>query len=165
MTEPVPSVTSDASPLIALAWLEHLHLLPTLFQRVAVPTAVHHELTRRPHAVGAASFATAPWLQVLPVQNRLAVTLLREQLDLGESEAIVLAHEQQAEILLLDERRGRRRASQSGLTVLGTLGILLRAHELGLVERVQPLLDHLLLLPFRMSDALYTEVLRRAEEA
>ena len=102
---------------------------------------------------------------MLPVQNRLAVTLLREQLDLGESKAIVLAHERQAEILLVDERRGRRRASQSGLTVLGTLGILLRAHELGLVERVQPLLDHLLLLPFRMSDALYAEVLRRAEEA
>ncbi len=75
--------------------------------------------------MGAVDLKSPSWLKISPVQDTLAVNLLLDQLDAGESEAIVLAHELQAGLLLMDKRRGRRRARQAGLNVVGTLGILI----------------------------------------
>ena len=157
-------VVSNTTPLIALAWLEQLDLLPALFEKVHIPQAVRDEVHHNPDAVGASELSAAPWLVVRPITNTLAVELLLDQLDLGESEAIVLARELKAELLLMDERRGRRRALQSGLTVVGTLGILIQARQRGLVGPLRPLLDQLRQLPFHMSESLYTEVLRHVGE-
>lgn len=64
----------------------------------------------------------------------------------------------------MDERRGRRRAVESGLTITGTLGILIEAQQRGLVGPLRPLLDRLYDLPFRMTEALYLEVLSKVRE-
>ncbi len=157
-------VVCDTTPLIALAWLGQLDLLPALFVAVHVPQAVHSEVHHSPQAVGASELEAVPWLVVTPVSDRLAVEMLLDQLDVGESEAIVLAHELQAGLLLMDERRGRRRAMQSGLTVAGTLGILVQARQQGLVGPLHPLLERLRELPFHMSEKLYTGVLRQVGE-
>jgi predicted nucleic acid-binding protein len=157
-------VVSNTTPLIALAWLEQLNLLPTLFGEIHIPQAVHDEIHHNPEAIGVSELGTAPWLAVTSVTNTLAVELLLDQLDLGESEAIVLARELQAGLLLMDERRGRRRAIQSGLTVVGTLGILIQARQRGMVGPLRPLLDRLRQLPFHMSQSLYIHVLRWAGE-
>jgi predicted nucleic acid-binding protein len=159
-----PVVVANTTPLIALAWLARLDLLPTLFGRVHIPQAVHDEIHHNPAAIGVAELSEAPWLVVVPVSNALAVALLSDQLDAGESEAIVLAHEMEAGLLLMDERRGRRRAVQSGLTVSGTLGILITAHQRGLIGPLRPLLDRLRELPFHMSETLYADVLHRVGE-
>jgi uncharacterized protein len=158
-------VVSDTSTLIALAWLDRLGLIFDLFGSIHIPVAVEVELSRNLKLVGISEFKATAWVIVTPVGDELAVKLLQDQLDIGESEAIVLAHELGASLLLMDERRGRRRAQQSNLSVLGTLGILLRGHQLGLVHRVQPLLDHLRQLPFYMSESLYAEILHRAGES
>ena len=157
-------VVSNTTPLIALAWLEQLDLLPTLFGTVHIPRAVHDEIHHNPEAIGVSALGAAHWLAVTPVTNTLAVELLLDQLDVGESEAIVLARELQAGLLLMDERRGRRRAVQGGLSVTGTLGILIRARQRELVGPLRPLLDRLRQLPFHMSESLYTDILRRVGE-
>lgn len=157
-------VVSNTTPLIALAWLQRLDLLPALFTAVHIPEAVRDEIMSKPRATGVAELQAASWLVVPPVTNPLAVELLLDQLDLGESQAIVLAHELHADLLLMDERRGRRRALQSGLTVVGTLGILIEAHEQNLVGPLRPMLDLLRKLPFHMTEALYSEVLSRVGE-
>ena len=126
--------------------------------------AVHREATYNLDAVGADELRSANWLVIEPVTNSLAVELLLDQLDLGESEAIVLAHELSADVLLMDERRGRRRAMQSGLRIIGTLGILVEARQRKLADPIRPMLDRLRDLPFRMSHALYTEILQRVGE-
>lgn len=65
-----------------------------------------------------------PWLRVAAAADQNRVQELREDLDAGEAEAIVLAIERRADLLLVDERRGRRTATAAGLTVTGLLGVL-----------------------------------------
>lgn len=157
-------VVSNTTPLIALAWLRRLDLLPALFTAVHIPEAVRDEIRKKPLAAGIGELEGANWLTVRPVTNLIAVELLLDQLDVGESQAIVLAHELRADLLLMDERRGRRRASQTGITVVGTLGILIDARQRGLTGPIRPMLDLLRKLPFYMSDALHSEALRRVGE-
>jgi predicted nucleic acid-binding protein len=64
----------------------------------------------------------------------------------------------------MDERRGRRRAIQSGLTVTGTLGILVEAKRRGKIGSLRPLLEKLRLLPFHMSDELFDETVNKVGE-
>lgn len=157
-------VVSNTTPLIALAWLEQLDLLPALFGQVHIPQAVLDEIRYKPEAPGAAELPQAPWLVLAPITNRKSVMLLSDQLDAGESEAIVLSQELQASLLLMDERRGRRRALQSGLTVTGTLGILIEAKTRGMIDPLRPMVEKLRLLPFRMSDELFANALSKVGE-
>lgn len=157
-------VVSNTTPLIALAWLEQLDLLPALFDAVYIPHAVFDELHRNPEKIGSAELMAASWLRVAAVENGLAVEMLANELDSGESEAIVLAHEMRAGLLLMDERRGRRRAAEGGLAIVGTLGILIEARKRGLIGPLLPFLDRLRELPFRMGQTLYDDVLRQVGE-
>lgn len=157
-------VVSNTTPLIALAWLDQLALIPALFGQLHIPQAVHDEIFYKPEAIGTVELASTDWLIVHPVTNTLSVNLLRDQLDAGESEAIVLASELRAELLLIDERRGRRKALQYGLEVTGTLGILIRSRQLQLVGPLRPMLDKLRLLPFFVSQELYQQTLRHVGE-
>ena len=153
---------ANAGPLIALARIGRLDLLRSLYIRLHIPPAVRDEMVRsgrgRP---GAESVCTATWIDAVDVRDVTAVQLLRERLDAGESEAIVLAIELEADLLLIDELRGRRVAEARGLNKTGTLGTLIAAKKRGLVPEVTPLLGQLKVVGFRMSEDLYqmTQVL------
>ncbi len=159
-------VISDASPLISLAAAGLLGQLESLFERVAIPEAVYHEVTLagagRP---GASAVEAAHWLQVRTVTNtRLAEDLSRE-LNRGEAEAIVLAVETGAHLILLDERRARAVAGRLGLSMTGVLGCLLLAKQRRLIHALKPTLDALLAeAGYRISPQLYDHVLRAAGE-
>lgn len=157
---------SNSGPLIALARIGETALLPRLYGDIVVPTAVQDEIIqpdrKRP---GTKIFANAHWLRVEPVSKQAAVRLLHDDLDAGESEAIVLALELEADVLLIDEALGRQVAKTHGLTLTGTLGILLLAKEGGLIDAVAPVLDRLVSTGFRVGDALYHSVIEQAGEA
>ena len=107
------------------------------------------------------------WIQVQQAANLELVTCLRNEynLDIGEAEAIALALELKADELLIDERLGRREAVRLGLSITGVLGVLLIAKNRGLISKVQPIIDALILQAnFRISRQLYEEVLRTANE-
>jgi len=154
---------SNAGPLIALARIEQLDVLPALYKEIVVPSAVHEEVLGEERK-GFSVLKAAKWLQVEAVSDQTAVTLLRERLDAGESETIVLALERKADLVLMDEARGRRIAAARGVTLTGTLGTLILAKRKGLFERVEPLLADLAAQGFRMSNALYRQVLQEAGE-
>ena len=154
---------SNAGPLIALARIEQLDVLPALYKEIVVPSAVHEEVLGEEHK-GFSVLKAAKWLQVEAVSDQTAVTLLRERLDAGESETIVLALERKADLVLMDEARGRRIAAARDVTLTGTLGTLILAKRKGLFERVEPLLADLAAQGFRMSNALYRQVLQEAGE-
>ncbi len=149
-------VVANAGPLIALAQIGHFTLLQLLYGELYIPPAVRHEVVAlgqgRP---GAAEVDVASWIHVVEVREAMAVQLLRDRLDAGESEAIVLAMEMNAYLLLMDESRGRRVAEARGLTKTGTMGTLIVAKKRGLISAITPLWDRLLAAGFRMSDELY----------
>jgi len=139
----MPTVVSDTSPVRALAHLGHLDWLELLFQRVLLPPAVAAELESPPAGLPVVDVPVWSFLAVRAPASADRVSELRALLDPGEAEAIALAEELQADLVLIDELSGRRVARQSGFIVLGTLGILLEAKRLGLCSEVRGLLDRL----------------------
>ena len=115
---------------------------------------------------GAVEISRAPWIKRQSVTNQAAVEgLLRKaRLDDGESEAIVLATEIKATLLLLDDREAREYAKSQTLPVSGTLGVLLTAKAHGWISSVRAALDNLLATGFYLSSREYRNVLRKAGE-
>jgi len=149
-------VVSNAGPLIALAQIGQLDLLRLLYGQVHIPQAVYLEATIAGRIYpDTTEIVTMNWVLIDQVSDQTAVELLRERLDAGESEAIILAIELHADILLIDEARGRRVAEVRGLNKTGTIGSLILAKKSGLIQTVTPLLDQLLAGGFRMGKDLY----------
>lgn len=159
-------VVSNASPLVSLAAIGRFDLLQDLYGTIEIPQAVHHEVVilglGRP---GADEVGESGWITCRKVSDPAVVTALEVRLDRGEAEAIALAVELRADLLLMEERLGRAEAARFGLRMIGTLGILIEARGRGLVERIGPILDELQhRAGFRVSDVLRERVLRAAGE-
>ena len=158
-------VVSNAGPLITMATISRLDLLKALFEQIVIPQAVYDEVVVHGEGEpGSQEIDEATWITTVQVKDRLAVNLLQETLDAGESEAIVLAQELNARYVLLDDGLARRKARLIGLRMTGTLGILLMAKEAGLIPAIRLVLDELRQTDFRVSDRVYREVLTRAGE-
>jgi predicted nucleic acid-binding protein len=158
-------VVSDTSAIVNLAAVGQLDVLHQLYGTVLIPPAVQSEIAAGgPNAPGAATTSMA-WIQTVPVANRSLVASLAGQLDIGEAEAVALALETRADLLLVDERRGRAAATNLGVKVIGLLGVLLEARQKGFVPRLKPVLDDLVSKAgFWMSRALYDSTLRAGGE-
>ncbi len=160
-------VAADTGPLIALARVEQLDLLRQLYKDVCVPNAVHSELaidSDRPGAIVLARAFEAGWITVRVAADSNAVAELTQLLDPGEAEAIVLAEEQHARFLLIDDARGRRIARRRGIPVVGVAGVLLAAKSHGELAAVAPILEDLSRIGYRLSPRLIGAVLERADE-
>ena len=150
----IAHAVSNSTVLIVLERIGHLDLLPKLVGRLDVPEAVLRE-----------TGVHADWLHVRSVQNRSLIAALRTQVDEGEAEAIALAAESPGSVLLLDEKKARRIASEMKVPVVGTVGLIVRAKRARLVPSCQGVLDAMIAADFRMTEALYREALRLAGEA
>ena len=141
-------VVSDTSPITNLAAISQLNLLQQLYGRLIIPTAVYNEMVKVDQLVpGAVEVQTLLWIQTQVVadsQQIVAIQLNEENIDRGEAEAIVLALELKADLLLMDERRGRAVATSYGLNVTGLLGVLLQAKRMSLIPAVKPVMDQLI---------------------
>ncbi len=133
---------------------------------MSIPDAVFEEITvAGAGEPGAREIAQATWVKRQSVRNTPLVTALRLELDAGEAEAIALAIETDADLILLDERIGRRAAQRLGLTAVGTLGVLIAAKDRGLLAAVRPVLDALRVdAGFWIADDLYSAVIKTANE-
>jgi predicted nucleic acid-binding protein len=128
-------VVADSSPLIALCRIGRLELLHELFGKLVLPDAVWTEVVASdPGKAGVAEIVSAGWIERHTVKDIPLVNLLRQDLGAGESEAIVLARETQANVLLIDERRGREAAKRLGINCSGLVGVLLEARRRGVVS-------------------------------
>lgn len=158
-------VIADTSPINYLVLISRVDLLEKVFQRVMVPTAVVAELCdpRAPTATRAFIQQPPCWLDVrAPDQNvvQRVATSVKGQIGAGEVDAIALAKQLGADLLLADDLDARHLAQERyGLRVMGTLGILLLAARHGLVDLTVAVAELRATGTFRASDALIREVL------
>ena len=139
-------VISNTSPLLNLAIVEHLFLLPQQFGQVYIPSAVLTELKINNDLPGSRALQVAldeGWLIPKTVKSSALVSLLRRELHQGESEAIALAVELSADKILLDEKEARQIARTLGLSITGILGILLKGRQNGTVSSMEVVIDRL----------------------
>jgi predicted nucleic acid-binding protein len=128
-------IVADTSPLVYLVLIDHIDILPQLFETILVPDAVHTELQNplTPPPVHDWAAALPSWVEVRQVLNVPDDAVLRP-LGAGERAAIALALTINADLVLIDERKGTQAATSKGLNVTGTLGILQRAAKRGLLN-------------------------------
>lgn len=127
-------VVSDTSVLCYLVLIHKIQLLEHLYQQVFIPTVVRDELLHpsAPSEVSVWASNLPAWVNVRETQSQPDAALA--VLDRGEQSAILLAEELQAELILMDERRGRQLARSRGLRVTGLVGILDDAAGAGLIN-------------------------------
>ncbi len=154
-------VVADSGPLHYLILLEHVELLRRFYGEVLVPEPVANELAAAGAPAVVREWITKPpnWVDVRPVPPD-AVSMIADDLDLGERAAIALAETTHADLLLIDEAAGRAEAKRRQLRVTGTLGVLRSGAEQGLVN-VPDLLERLKATSFYLDDALLTAVFDR----
>lgn len=159
-------VVCNATPLIGLASINRFDLLPKLFGQINISQAVYNEAVVVGRSEGGAKdeITAATWIKTISVHDKLAVDVLLDEMDLGEAETIVLARELQADLVLMDEKKGRRKLAQMGLTKIGTVGILLKAKQEGLLPQIAPDLLKLRKQGFSISQPVIDEVLKEARE-
>jgi len=161
------TIVSNTSPLINLARIGELDILQQLYGTLTIPDAVWQEVVIDGAGLpGAAQVKSSGWIRVQTVKNIQLVQALRQELDPGEAEAIALALEINAELLLMDERLGRETARHLGLSYTGLIGALIEAKRKGIIHAIKPRLEALRnIAGFRLSRALYTRVLEDEKEA
>ena len=160
----VKPVISDTSPLIGLSKIKKLSLLRDLYTEVLIPRAVKKEFLQKYPTARREELDNASWIRVVDLQDpQNAARYAR--LDDGEAEALALADEKGARIILIDEKKARKAALARGFIAKRIPYILLEAKENRLIDAVKP---HLIALKNKkegLSDSLIHEILKAAGEA
>ena len=167
-----PIIVADCGPLIALAKIECLHILPLLFAKLYIPKTVFLEATLGMPSADSErikEFCTnLSFTQVCEDAHGVAelakISQLSIVLDAGESQAICLAEKMQC-VLLVDEKLARVIAAKRGLPIVGVLGVLIQAKRLGHIQLIQPLLMTLQSQGYFLSPQLITQALILSGEA
>jgi hypothetical protein len=165
----VSAVVSDSSPLNYLALLSDFDLLREIYGTLLVPPAVYREVVESGGGYPvqrAVRSVLGQWISVTEAPDSARVGSLQAEhsLDLGESEAIIVAETLGNVPLLMDEQRGVRCARSRGLTVIRTPLIYADAKIRGLIGSVRPKIDQLRAKGFRLSDSHYEQILREIGE-
>lgn len=133
-------VVSDTTPLITLMKIGHLDLLEKTFGEIQIPEAVYTELTSNPRfQTEISQIQNCPFIHIQKISDERSVNLFRRAtgLDIGESEAIILSDDIHADLLLIDEVKGRQVAEQMGIKIMGTIGFLLASFEEKIISEAE----------------------------
>jgi hypothetical protein len=156
-------IVSNTSPLIALACIDQLSCLEQIFNSWVVPPAVFKEATRDKKPFSRLIEKEAGG-KIKNPKNQDLVESLTLTIDQGEAEVVVLAEKLDIKRVLMDDKKGRRIAKERGLNPIGTLGVLIKSKNKGEIKAVKPLLDRLIENGIRISEDLYLEALKLADE-
>ncbi len=135
-------VITNTTPILSLLKIDKLSLLKELYGEVVIPFAVFQEIEAGRHKPYYQNVNQVSWIKIEQVKNSDSRSFFVD-LDNGEAEVLILAKELNADLVIMDEIMGRRYARQLGMEITGTLGVLLKAKEKGLIHSVRELLTEL----------------------
>ena len=147
-------VIADTSCFIALSRIDALDLLRQVYGTVKTTNAVAGEFGR----------PLPGWVTLADARDDLRYRTLALQVDRGEASAIALALETPDCTIILDDRKARMVATALGLSVTGTLGVVVKAKQRGLIPAFRPWLERFKAAGFRSSDEVEQALLREADE-
>lgn len=158
----------NSSPIINLSKIDCLHLLFQLFDKIIIPNAVYDEIVE----AGKDKKGTKKIIKVIKegfitirnVSNLSLVMALNRELDLGEAEAIVLALEINADLIVVDEKEARKYAELYEIKKTGVIGLLIRAKNRGYLDYLKPYLDLMVAEGFWLNKRLYQKILKEVDE-
>lgn len=157
-------IVSDSGPIISFARAGHLGILKEVLREIIVPAGVYDDIViRGANKPGAIEVRRATWIKKEEIRSRVKADRLPSSLGLGEREAIVLAQELGA-ALLIDDRKARREAGKAGVVCFGSLRVLKEAKDRKLIEEVKPIGDALRQAGLRVKDTLYQRFLHELGE-
>lgn len=147
-------VISDTSTLILFQKIEQLNLLHKLYIELLTTPEIAQEYGDK----------LPDWIKIESVGDKKYQEFLETQIDSGEASAIALAKEYEDVLLLLDDLKARKLAKKLNLKMTGSLGIIHKAKQEGLIEKVKPLIEKLLTTNFRINENIIQEILRLNNE-
>ena len=159
----MPKIVSNTTPIISLLKLNRLDIFQKLYNKIYIPIAVYKEIEAGKNKDFYEDLSKYEWINILEIRDKQAIKYFLD-LDAGEAEAIVLASEINADLIILDEKLGRFHAKHADLKVTGTMGVLIKAKTRGLIDKLKPLLDELTDKNVWISDKLKQDILKRVRE-
>lgn len=151
----IVSDTSSISNLLQIGLIDILHVL---YEEITITPAVRRELFHLPEQEK--QIEQIDWIVVKAPQDQGMIVQLLEEIDLGEAESIVLALEEQAKYLIIDEYKGRLIADSYGIKIVGILGVLIQAKKKKIILKIKPHIDQLVEIGFRLDKKLIEKVLK-----
>jgi len=147
------AVITDASCLILLDNIQALHILQSVYNHILTTPEVAAEFKK----------SLPEWIQVMPVKNSQLIDTYSLQVDLGEASAIALAQELPDALLIVDDFKGRRLASQLNIKFTGTLGVLIAAKQQNKIPSLRPYFELIKSTNFRIDPLLLERILKDLE--
>lgn len=157
-------VIVNSIPIIVLCGIGKLDILRELYREITIPTAVYREVTAVEDSACMQIKNTGGWIHIESIRDSTEKKMYKAKLHAGEVEVMILAQEQKADLVIIDDNAAKKTAKYLGLTVTGTLGVLLKAKRQGLVQRVDTLLAEMKRNGFYIDSRLETLVLEQAGE-
>ncbi|MCB9261997.1 MAG: DUF3368 domain-containing protein [Flavobacteriales bacterium] len=159
----MPKIVSNTTPILSLLKLSKLDILKSLYSEIFIPNAVYQEIEAGKHKAYYQDLSKIEWINIVEIENKDAVKYFLD-LDLGEAEAIILATELNADLVIIDEVLGRFHAKHASLTVTGTLGVLVKAKRQGIIKELKPLFHELKEKNIWLSEKLINHILKQENE-
>ena len=147
-------VIADTSVLIVLEKVQELSLLKELYQSIIITPEVKEEFGK----------SLPGWVKVEAVRDEKYLKFLSAYLDIGEASVIALSEEKEDPLLILDDLKARKNALRIGVPFTGTLGVLQKAKDLGLIKVIKPQIQKIEKAGFRISPKIIHELLKRNNE-
>jgi len=135
-------IITNTTPVLSLLKIDKLDLLKELYGEVTVPNAVYQEIEKGKHKPYYQDLKLVDWIKIEQIKNTDSLAFFVD-LDKGEAEVLILAKEQKADLVILDEIMGRRYAKRLELNLTGTMGVLLKAKEKGMIDSIREILTEL----------------------
>ncbi len=152
-------VICNSTPIISLHSINRMDILNKIYGEITIPNAVREEVDIKTKIIDKYDFFRISWIKDIN-----AAKLFKTALHRGEVEVILLAQELKADLSIIDDLTARKFAEYMGLRITGTLGVLIKAKQMKIVDRIKPILDELIENKIYISDRVYNLTIELAGE-